>query len=70
MVSRAHFGAVPINRAEISMEESHFRWMREHGTLHVPDIHAQNDFPMLSFLSALRTFLPLLFVSRGNSLDY
>ena len=23
------------------------RWMREHGTLHVPDVHAQNDFPML-----------------------
>ena len=21
------------------------RWMREHGTLHVPDVHAQNDFP-------------------------
>ena len=23
------------------------RWMREHGTLHVPDVRAQNDFPML-----------------------
>ena len=23
------------------------RWMREHGTLHIPDVRAQNDFPML-----------------------
>ena len=24
-----------------------FRWVREHGTLHIPDVRAQNDFPML-----------------------
>ena len=24
-----------------------FRWMREHGTLHIPDVRAQNDFPMM-----------------------
>ena len=24
-----------------------FRWMREHGTLHIPDVRAQNDFPTL-----------------------
>ena len=29
------------------MDEPQFRWMREHGTLHVPDVRAQNDFPML-----------------------
>ena len=66
MVSRAHFGTVPINRAEISMDESHFRWMREHGTLHVPDIHAQNDFPTLSFLSAFRTFLSAPLRQQGE----
>ena len=32
---------------EISVDEPRFRWMREHGTLHVPDVRAQNDFPML-----------------------
>ena len=47
MVSRAHFGPVPISRVEISIDEPQFRWMREHGTLHIPDIRAQNDFPML-----------------------
>ena len=66
MVSRAHFGPMPIDRAEISMEESHFRWMREHGTLHVPDIHAQNDFPTLSFLSAFRTFLSAPLRQQGE----
>ena len=66
MVSRAHFGAVPINRAEISMEELHFRWMREHGTLHVPDIHTQNDFPTLSFLSAFRSFLAAPLRQKGE----
>ena len=47
MVSRAHFGPVPIGRVEISIDEPQFRWMREHGTLHVPDVREQNDFPML-----------------------
>ena len=32
---------------EISINESHFRWMIEHGALHVPDVRAQNDFPTL-----------------------
>ena len=38
MVSRAHFGPIPISRrVEISIDEPQFRWMREHGTLHIPD---------------------------------
>ena len=45
MVPRAHFGPVPIGRGEISIDEPQFHWMREHGTLHVPDVRAQNDFP-------------------------
>ena len=44
MVSRAHFGPIPIGRVEISIDEPQFRWMREHGTLHIPDVRAQNDF--------------------------
>ena len=38
---------IPVSRMEISIDESHFRWMREHGTLHIPDVRAQNDFPTL-----------------------
>ena len=56
---RAHFGPIPIlsNRVEISSDEPQNRWMREHGTLHVPDARAQNDFPMLGSVDRLRTFL-------------
>ena len=47
MVPRAHFGPIPIpiGRVEISIDEPQFRWMREHGALHIPDVRAQNDFP-------------------------
>src|SRR5690349_9059043 len=29
LVARAHFGSIPIVRPEISVDEPHFRWMRE-----------------------------------------
>ena len=47
----------PFGRVEISIDEPQFRWMREHGTLHIPDVRAQNDFPMLGSASGSRTFL-------------
>src|SRR5215813_6520287 len=48
MVPRAHFGSIPIGRVEISMDESHVRWISEHGTLHIADVRAaQNDFPTM-----------------------
>ena len=47
--------------------------MREHGTLHIPDIRAQNDFPMLGSVP-LAAGAPYLcafpFVSMGNSLEH
>jgi signal transduction histidine kinase len=59
MVSRAHFGPIPIARVEVSIDERQFRLMREHGMLHVPDAHAaQNEFPMLGgVVAGFRTFL-------------
>src|SRR5262245_46963915 len=57
MVPRAHFGPIPLGRAEISIDEPHFRWMREHGALHIPDVRAQNDFPILGSIGGWRTFL-------------
>ena len=46
MVARAHFGPIPTGRPSRSVLMSHrYRWIREHGTLHVPDARAQNDFP-------------------------
>ncbi len=42
-VPRAHFGPIPIGRGEPSIDEPRFRWMREHGTLHVPDVRDRNE---------------------------
>ena len=47
MLQRAHFGSIPLSGVAISIDDPQHRWMREHGTLHVPDIRAQNDFPTL-----------------------
>src|SRR5262249_15905117 len=57
MVARSHFGPIPTARVEISIHEPQYHWMREHGTLHVPDLRAQNDFPMLGVAGGFRTFL-------------
>ena len=56
MVSRAHFGPIPIGRVGIGVDAPHHRWMREHGTLHVPDLLVQNDFPMFGS-GGFRTYL-------------
>jgi GAF domain-containing protein len=62
-VARAHFGSipVPVDREEISIDRPHIRWIREHGTLHIPDVVEKNDFQILG-ISGARTFLivPLL----------
>ena len=57
MVVRAHFGPIPISRVEISIDEPRYRWMREHGTLHIPDVRAQNDFPMVGSVGGFAHFL-------------
>src|SRR5262245_21986160 len=46
MILRAHFGPIPATRVEISIDEPRFRWMREHGTLHVPDIRERNELQL------------------------
>ena len=66
MVPRAHFGPIPIGRVEISIDEPQFRWMREHGTLHIPDVRAQNDFPMLGSVGSFRTFLVVPLRQQGE----
>ena len=66
MVPRAHFGPIPIGRVEISIDEPQFRWMREHGTLHIPDVRAQNDFPTLGSVGGSRTFLVVPLRQQGE----
>jgi GAF domain-containing protein len=56
LVSRAHFGPIPISRAEIPIDAPPVRWVREHGTLHIPDVRAQNDIPLVA-PGPLRTWL-------------
>jgi GAF domain-containing protein len=63
---RAHFGPIPTGRPEISVDEPHFRWMREHGALHIPDVRAQNDFPMVGSGGRLRTFLAVPLRQQGD----
>ena len=57
MIPRAHFGSIPIGRVEIPSDEPQFRWVNEHGTLHISDVRAQNDFPMLGSAGVSRTYL-------------
>ena len=40
--------------------------MREHGTLHIPDVRAQNDFPTLGSVSGSRTFLVVPLRQQGE----
>jgi GAF domain-containing protein len=58
-VSRARFGPITVgfSHEKISIDEPRFRWVVEHGTLHIPDALAQNDFPNLGVLSRARTYL-------------
>ena len=59
LVSRAHFGPIPVpaNRIEINIDEPQYRWMREHGTLHVPDVRKRNDFPSRGSAGGWRSLL-------------
>jgi two-component system, NtrC family, sensor kinase len=57
MVARAHFGPVSNVRIEIGSDDPRFDWMREHGSLHIPDVRAQRDFPTLASVTSFRTYL-------------
>ena len=57
LVSRAHFGPIAVAFVERSIDRPHFRWMRDHGTLHVPDVRAQTDFPTFGSIAGFYTYL-------------
>ena len=42
------------------------RWVREHGTLHIPDVRAQNDFPCWVLSVARRTHLLVPLRQQGE----
>jgi GAF domain-containing protein len=67
MIIRAHFGSIPAGRIEVSFDEPQYHWMREHGVLHIPDIRAQNEFPLLGSGSGTsRTFLRVPLRQKGE----
>ena len=65
-VPRAHFGPIPLGRGEISIDEPHYRWVREHGTLHIPDVRAQNKFPGIGSVGNFRTYLAAPLRQQGE----
>jgi signal transduction histidine kinase len=67
-VARAHFGPMSIAFPEVSKDEPHVRWMREHGTLHIPDVRAvQNDFPTIAS-AGWRTWLAVPLRQQGEQI--
>ena len=66
LLPRAHFGSIPIGRVEVSIDEPQYRWVREHGTLHIPDTGAQNDFPTAGAISGSRTGLRVPLHQKGE----
>jgi hypothetical protein len=65
-VARAHFGSIPIGRVQVGIDEPQSRWIREHGTLHVPDVRAQNDFPTLGSGTGARILLIIPLRQQGK----
>ena len=57
---------IPSGRDEIGIDEPRIRWMREHGTLHIPDARAQDDFPTLGSVTGYRTYLGVPLRQQGE----
>jgi GAF domain-containing protein len=66
MNARAHFGPIVIASPERSINEPIHRWMHEHGTLHIPDIGAQNDIPTSAFSGVFRALLAVPLRQKGE----
>jgi GAF domain-containing protein/anti-sigma regulatory factor (Ser/Thr protein kinase) len=67
-VVRAHFGSISTGRVQVGLDEPQSRWLREHGTLHVPDVLAQTDFPTLGFGTGTRSLLLIPLRQQGKSI--
>ena len=70
MVCRAHFGPVPITRVQISVDEPYFHWIREHGTLHLPDVNEQSEVFLQNFSGNWRTVLYVPLRQRAEMIGH
>jgi GAF domain-containing protein len=68
MVARAHYGPVSIAASgkELGIDRPQIRWIRQYGTLHVPDVHAQTDLPRFGTETGVRTFLGVPLRQHGE----
>src|SRR5262249_10420816 len=57
---------IPMGRVEMSIDDPPYQWMREHGTLHIPDLQSQNDFPRMGASSGSRTLLRVPLRQNGE----
>ena len=55
----------PFPRAEVSTDEPHVRWIREHGTFHIPDVRRAKRFSDIA--SGWRTWLAASPSSAGGT---
>ena len=62
---RAHFGSIPVGRDEISTDAPQIRLIREHGTLHVPDVRDRKDL-QIGLVVGFRTFLSVPLRQQGQ----
>ena len=65
-VVRAHFGSISTGRIQVGLDEPQSLWLREHGTLHIPDVRAQTDFPTLASGTSARTLLLIPLRQQGK----
>jgi GAF domain-containing protein len=68
MLARAHFGqlTIPAAQTAINLDEPRIAWMREHGTLHIPDVRENEDFPALGSTIGVRTYLGVPLIQKGQ----
>src|SRR5262249_47411330 len=68
MVARAHVGSIPVppSRVEMSIDDTRFRWMRERGTLHIPDRREQDLIPIVGSVSEWRSWLGVPLRQQGE----
>src|SRR5262245_3873562 len=65
LVPRGHFGPMPINLVEISIDAPMYRWMRERGTFYIPDVREWNEFQVGVF-GGWRTLLAVPLRQQGE----
>jgi signal transduction histidine kinase/predicted transcriptional regulator len=66
LLARAHFGPIPIRTDTISIDHPRVSWIREHGTLHIPDVGMPNDIPSNRSVTHNRTFLAVPLRKHGE----